>query len=427
MGVLDTDRRVLVLAMARMADALGNSFLIIVLPGYISSGEIDLTDLVGSSLLGVELTVPLLIGIVLSLFGLLNSLGQPFTGRVSDRTGKRKSFILVGLAIFGVASAAYPFVTAYEAVVVVRAFQGIGAAFTIPCTIALVNEYSEAATERGGNFGVFNTFRLAGFGFGPIVAGVVVDRGPYATPLGALSGYDAAFGVAVLGAAVSFVLVTLLIRDPERTEAAAAEDLAFRVWAREGEGLDPVFVLGVGTFFMAIGIALFATLQETINARLGQGPFLFSVQFAAVVIANVFFQVPFGEASDRFGRRRFIVGGFALLVPALVAQAYVTTPLTMVLARLVQGVAVAMVFAPSLALAGDLAKGGASGSKLSVLTMAFGLGVAVGPTAAGYLVRFGFPVPFLASAGLAVVAFALVYTQVEDTIDASTPLPTPGD
>ncbi|MFB6304683.1 MAG: MFS transporter, partial [Haloferacaceae archaeon] len=303
MGVLDTDRRVLVLAMARMADALGNSFLIIVLPGYISSGEIDLTDLVGTSLLGVELTVPLLVGIVLSLFGLLNSLGQPFTGRFSDRTGERKSLILVGLAIFAVASAAYPFVTAYEAVVVVRAFQGVGAAFTIPCTIALVNEYSTVDAERGGNFGVFNTFRLAGFGFGPIVAGLVVDGGPYGTPLGSLSGFDAAFGVAVLGAAISFVLVTLLITDPERTEATASEDLAFRVWARDGDGLDPVFVLGVGTFFMAVGIALFATLQETINARLGQGPFLFSVQFAAVVIANVFFQVPFGEASDRFGRR----------------------------------------------------------------------------------------------------------------------------
>ncbi|MFB6281361.1 MAG: MFS transporter [Haloferacaceae archaeon] len=428
MGVLGTDRRVLALAMARMADALGNSFLIIVLPGYIASGEIDVTGLVGGRLLGAELTLPLLIGVVLSLFGLLNSLGQPFTGRISDRTGRRKAFVLTGLAVFGVASAAYPFVTAYEAVVVVRALQGVGAAFTVPATVALVNEYSAVDTERGGNFGVFNTFRLAGFGFGPIIAGLVVDAGPYPTPAGALSGFDAAFGVAVLGAAVSFALVALFIRDPERTGGAAAEDIAFRVFDRDGDGLDPVFALGVGTFLMAIGIALFATLQGTINARLDQGPFMFSVQFAAVVLANVLFQVPVGRASDRFGRRRFIVGGFALLVPALVVQGYVTSSLAMVAARLVQGVAVAMVFAPSLALAGDLAEGGASGSKLSVLTMAFGLGIAVGPTAAGYLVRFGFAVPFLASAGLGVVAFALVYTQVHDTLDpAPGPAPAPRD
>ncbi|MFB6080133.1 MAG: MFS transporter [Haloferacaceae archaeon] len=421
MSALGTDRRVLVLAMARMADALGNSFLVIVLPGYIASGDVDVSGLVGSQVLGTELTVPLLIGIVLSLFGLLNSLGQPFTGRLSDRTGRRKAFVLVGLAIFAVASAAYPFVDSYLAVVVVRSFQGVGAAFTVPATVALVNEYSTVDTERGGNFGVFNTFRLAGFGFGPIVAGIVIDAGPYATPFGSLSGFDAAFGVAVLGAAISFTLVTLFIHDPERTELAAGTDVAFRVRNRDGPGLDPVFALGVGTFLMSIGIALFATLQGPVNARLGQGPFMFSVQFAAVVLANVLFQVPVGRASDRFGRRRFIVAGFAILVPALVAQAYVTTPLAMVAARLVQGLAVAMVFAPSLALAGDLASGGASGSKLAVLTMAFGLGIAVGPTAAGYLVRFGFPVPFLVSAGLGVVALVLVYTQVRDTID-----PTPG-
>lgn len=82
----------LVLALARMADALGNSFLIIVLPGYIASGQVDVTGLVGGRvpLLG-EVTVPLLVGIVLSLFGLLNSLGQPFTGRLSDRTGSPSS------------------------------------------------------------------------------------------------------------------------------------------------------------------------------------------------------------------------------------------------------------------------------------------------------------------------------------------------
>jgi MFS family permease len=448
MGVLDTDRRVLALAMARMADALGNSFLIIVLPGYIASGRVDVTGLVGTTwpLVG-EVTVPLLIGIVLSLFGLLNSFGQPFTGRLSDRSGRRKLFIVVGLVVFGVSSALYPFVSSYGAVVVIRALQGLGAAFTIPGTIALVNEYSTADTERGGNFGVFNTFRLAGFGFGPIVAGLLVTGGvgavagegggaaptavaEYAVPAvlggGTVDGYTAAFGVAVLGAAVSLALVSAFVHDPEDTGAEAGADLSIAVRDASGESyFDPVFVLGVATFFMATGIAVFATLQEDINAALGQGPFLFSVQFAAVVVANVAFQVPIGSASDTYGRRPFIVGGFALLVPSLLFQAYlvspgaVPSPLLMVVGRLVQGVAVAMVFAPSLALAGDLARKGDSGTKLSVLTMAFGLGIAAGPTAAGFLVRYGLVTPFAFAAGLGLAALALVYAEVSDTIDAA--------
>jgi MFS family permease len=95
----------------------------------------------------------------------------------------------------------------------------------------------------------------------------------------------------------------------------------------------------------------------------------------------------------------------------------------MLFARLGQGVAGALVFAPALALAGDLAREGQSGTQLSVLTMAFGLGTAVGPLASGALVGFGFVVPFAFGATLAALAAVLVYSQVEETVtpDATGP------
>ncbi|WP_276248111.1 MULTISPECIES: MFS transporter [unclassified Haladaptatus] len=418
--VLGTDRRVLVLALARMADAVGNSFLIIVLPLYLASDIVSLQGLLGATVpgLGITITEELLIGVLLSLFGFLNSFAQPFTGRLSDRTGKRRVYILFGLVLLGAASAAYAFAQNYATLVVLRALQGLGAAFTIPVTIALVNEL--ATTEsRGGNLGVFNTFRLIGFGFGPIVAGLVVAAGPYTLSGFTVSGFDAAFYTAALGALVSIALVTVFVSDPETTEDLASEDLAFQVRDPTGkQALDPVFALGVATLFMGISIALFATLQENVNTRLGQGEFLFGVQFAAVIIANVLLQVPIGQASDRIGRRPFLLWGFVLLAPAVLAQGLVTDSLTMIAARLIHGVAVAMVFAPGLAVAGDLAKEGQSGTTLSVLTMAFGLGTAIGPLASGYLVRFGFVVPFAFAAVLSVLALALVYSQVEETLPA---------
>jgi len=422
--VLGTDTRVLTLAFARMADALGNSFLIIVLPLYIASGQVSLAGIAGQQVLGFTLQTETLIGLVLSLFGLLNSFGQPFTGRLSDRTGRRRIFVLTGLVLFAIGSAAYPFLSSYWTVLAARAFQGLGAAFTIPATVALVNDYAASDAERGGNFGVFNTFRLIGFGFGPIIAGVVITGGLAANEVvtyrfagTAISGFTAAFAIAVLGAVVSFVLVWALIKDPP-IDAEASKDLSIAILDREGEGLDPVFVLGVGTFMMATTIALFATLEGPIRMRLDESTLFFSVQFAAVVIANVVFQVPIGRASDRFGRRPFIVAGFVILVPSVFAQGVVTGPWLMLLARFVQGIAVALVFAPSLALAGDLAGARGSGTTLSVLTMAFGLGVAIGPLASGLLYNFGsFSTPFTAGAALAFVGLVLTYTQVEETLD----------
>jgi len=415
MGVADRlgiDPQVLTLAVARMTESVGNSFLIVVLPLFIGSGVLD-----GSTFGLTEVAVT---GIVLSLFGFVNSPLQPFTGRVSDRTGRRKAFVLVGLVLIGVASFSYSLATQYWHLVALRVLQGVAGALIIPTTVALVNDLA-TAENRGGNMGTYNTFRLAGFGMGPIAAGAMVAGGPYALALGpvdiAMSGFEAAFYFATTTATVSFVLVSTLIRDPDNP-ATQEEGLGgIAVVDRSGRGtLDPVFTLGLASFFMAVGIALFATLGDIINARLDQGPTLFGLEFAAFILAQILLQAPIGRATDFYGRKDFIVVGLVLLVPTTFVQGIILDPWLMVVARFAQGVAGALVFAPSLALAGDIAPAGQSGSTLSVLTMAFGFGVAFGPLASGFLVELGFVVPFAFGAALAAVGVVLVWTQVEETV-----------
>jgi MFS family permease len=413
---LELDGQILALAIARMVAALANSFLIVVLPLYLGSVYVELPDIVGMTVqvgpIAFEVTTALLIGVVLSVFGFLNSFTQPVTGTVSDRTGRRKIFLLVGLALVAIGSTGYLLLREYWAIVIMRALQGLGAAFSIPVAVALVNELS-ASGVRGQNFGLFNTFRLVGFGIGPLLAGAVVVGGPYPIAGRSLSGFDAAFGVAIVGAAISFVLVWILISDPPTPTASVDRGLSIRVRNPEG-GIDPVFALGVATLMMALSLAIYAPLANEVNARLGQGTWYFSVQFGATVLANVLLQVPIGRWSDRVGRRPFLVWGLVLLIPATIVQGYILSSLWMTVARFIQGIAVASVFAPALALAGDLAGEGASGSTLSVLTMGFGLGIAFGTLLSGILVGFGFAVPFLVAAGFGVVALVLVVRDVEE-------------
>ncbi|WP_226005425.1 MFS transporter [Natrinema salinisoli] len=414
------DRRVLALAGARMADGIGNSFLIIVIPLYVTSGVVSGT--------AFGLGESMIIGLILSLFGFLNSSVQPFTGRLSDRMGKRKPFILIGLAGLAATNVAYVFAETYVSLLVIRGLQGVSVAFIIPASIALVNELATTG-DRGGNMGVYNTFRLIGFGAGPVVAGAVVSRGPYPLPSGiTVSGFDAAFSIATITAAISYGMVTVLVSDPESTVANAGADLSIPIRDRAGpNALDPVFTLGLASLFMATAIALFATIQPQVNARLEQGATWFGLQFAAFIIAQVALQTPIGRACDRYGRRPFIVTGMALLIPTTLVQGFVLSSELMFLARLCQGIAAAMVFAPSLALAGDLAGAGESGSKLSVLTMAFGYGIALGPLSSGLLVSYGFRVPFVFGTTLAALGTILVYTQIEETLETTSPVPVVGD
>ncbi len=413
-NLLGVNPQVLALAIARMAESIGNSFLIVVLPLFIASEEV-----MGSSF---GLTEVAITGVVLSLFGFVNSPLQPFTGRLSDRTGRRKIFVLFGLSLLAVASFAYTLVSVYWHLFVLRIIQGVAGAFIIPTTVALVNDLA-TDTNRGGNMGTYNTFRLVGFGVGPIAAGAVVAAGPFTLDLGPLAttitGFDAAFYFAGFTALVSFALVVLTIRDPDiKPSDPDKDESSFRIFARKDDRLlDPVFTLGLVAFFMAIGIALFATLGELVNTRLDQGPEMFGLQFAAFVLAQILLQAPIGRATDFYGRKRFIVLGTILLVPTTLAQGIVLDPWLMFGARFLQGVAGAMVFAPGLALAGDIAREGESGATLSVLTMAFGFGVAFGPLASGFLVELGFIVPFAFGAGLAAIGAVLVQTQVDEVLD----------
>ncbi|MCL7416925.1 MAG: MFS transporter [Halalkalicoccus sp.] len=403
------NRQVLTLSLARAADAVGNSFLIVVLPLYVASGVVS-----GAT---YGLSEALLTGLILSAFGLFNSALQPFAGRVTDAVGRRKPFVLFGLGVLALANFAYSFGSSYWALLAIRAAQGVGVAFTITASIALVNEFA-TDTTRGGNMGTYNTFRLLGFGVGPIAAGTVVNGGPYVVLGLGMSGFEAAFYIAAVSAAISFLLVTALVNDPEIERNEDSEGTSIAVLNHRSEGLlDPVFTLGVASLFMAIGIALLSAIEPSVNARLEQGATLFGVEFAAFVLVQVLVQAPIGSASDRYGRRPFILLGLAVLAPVTVVEGFVVTPWQMIAARAIQGLAAAMVFAPALALAGDLASEGASGTQLSVLTMAFGLGTAVGPLASGFLIQYGYPTPFVFGGALACLGIVLVYTQVHETIE----------
>lgn len=86
-------------------------------------------------------------------------------------------YIILGLGMFVVADLLFPIAGSFLQVFALRALQGLGIALTVPCTLALLSDASSSDT-RGGYMGLYNTFRLAGFGVGPLIAGVIIHFGP---------------------------------------------------------------------------------------------------------------------------------------------------------------------------------------------------------------------------------------------------------
>ena len=420
------ERDVFAIGTARMADALANSFLIIVLPLYIARGQ------VGGEALGMSDAA--LTGIVLAIFGVVSAALQPVMGRASDRAGKRKLFVVLGVVVLALSNLLYTWASTGWSLLAIRAAQGVAVAITIPASVALVSEVS-ALDRRGRNMGVYNALRLIGFGLGPLAAGMVVEGGPYTLSLGSetgllssigglggelitIDGFQAVFLMAAAFPLVSAGLVLLFVRDPREIRPVTRR-MAVRIRARPeareaGRILDPIFTLGMGTLITAACIALLATIEPQVNERLSQGPTLFAVEFAVFILSLAATQPLVGMASDRWGRRVFVLAGLAVLIPSTLAQGLAVTPLQMIAARVVQGIAGASVLAPAMALAGDLTEEGQAGAQLSVLTVSFMLGLSVGQMSSGFLVSFGYVVPFAFGAVLAIVGFLLVRTQVEE-------------
>lgn len=408
---MDNSRvQVFILAGARLADTIGNGFLIVLLPAYLSSSVFSLSFSIGP----VFLASGTMIGIAVSAYSYVSAGLQPYTGRLTDRVGNRRIFVFVGLSIVGVGSFLYPFAETYGYVISLHAIQGFGAALALPASMGIVNDITRQS-DRGGNMGIFNSVRLLGYVIGPVLGGFLISNGPYLVALrgfsAEISGFQVAFWGAGLFAFVGVALVLAFVTEPT-TESTTTENSRSLMILGRNQLLHPVFALAVATFLMSMTVDLIVALQSDINAHIGQTASEFGLQYSALILAVVLLMVPFGMASDRFGRKPFLLGGVVLLIPMIIVQGFIESAFLMIGARFVQGIAMSMAFTPALAFAGDFANSGQSAQWITMITAAYGFGRASGPAVGGFLGSFGYTIPFLAGGLISIVAMILIVTQV---------------
>lgn len=110
--------------------------------------------------------------------------------------------------------------------------------------------------------------------------------------------------------------------------------------------------------------------------------------------------VPLGRLSDRLGRKRVYLWGFAVFTVASVGCALAPDLIALVLLRAVQGAGAAMLQANSVALVSTSAPPGRLRTALGIQAAAQAIGLAIGPTVGGLVVQsvgwrwvFGLNVP----------------------------------
>lgn len=223
------------------------------------------------------------------------TLSAVFVGRLGDRFGLRLMF-LAGLTLFALASLLCGIAPNLWMLIAARALQGIGAAFLMTLTMALMRE-TAGENQMGKAMGLLGTMSALGTALGPSLGGLMLST----------LGWRGVFLVQVPLASLAIGLaIKTLPADRPRQSAGTTSLLTLLTHQLVPSLAVNVIVaavmmttLVIGPFYLGIGLALPTLL---VGLVMSVGP-----------VISILGGVPTGWAVDRWGTTKILFSGLALL------------------------------------------------------------------------------------------------------------------
>lgn len=237
-------------------------------------------------------TISLIEGIAESTAALLKAA----SGYWSDKIGRNKPFMIFGYGMTALVTPFYAFATTPLHVLVARFVERVGKGFrAAPRDSLITASIDKKAT--GKNFGFQKAMDNSGAIIGPLLASVIL----YLTA----DNYHSLFLLAAIPALLGALTVIIGVKDVKNVGNKAHRTVSFRQLPRRYYlFLLVVFVFSLGNSSDAL---LIIKASET-GVDKAWIPVIYMI-FNAV---SVIFAVPFGRLSDRIGREKLIVAGFAV-------------------------------------------------------------------------------------------------------------------
>jgi ACDE family multidrug resistance protein len=335
-------------------------------------------------------------GLLLAAATLPGIVVAPVIGLLADRFGRREVLVPC-LAAFGLAGGLASFAPSFAVLIGLRLLQGVGSAGLINLAVVVIADHWHGA-DRARVIGQNSAVLTVSLAVLPPLGGTLTD----------VAGWRASFAPYWLGLATAVVAAKALgpsprrdVRVGEQVREALGYLRSRRVLAAMGSGM-LLFVLIFGLMLTALPLYL----AESFGLGATERGLILGVP-ALTATAGA---LALGRLTERFGARRLILAGSAVVTLAFAVVAQAPVLLVVVLGALLYGFGEGATIPSLQAIVAGAAPTSSRGSVVAVWVGGVRAGQTAGPLLAGVaLGHLGATGTFWAGAGLAA---AMLVTQV---------------
>jgi len=321
--------------------------------------------------------------------------GKLFSGRLSDRSQRRKPWIMGGYGLAALSKPLFPLASNAPLVMLARFTDRFAKGVRGSPRDAMIADVTPPE-DRGRAFGLRQALDTAGALLAPLVA----------IGLMALLASDIrlVFWIAVAPAAVSFLLAWLVLREPEQHLAPAKRSplfAGFRQLDKETKRL-----LQVGFLFTLARFSEAFLILKGIDIGLSEA--MSPLTLAIFNLAYVALAYPAGALSDRVSPRTILFGGMGLLIAGNLVLAETGSFAGLVVGTFLWGAHMALTQGIFSRMIADSAPEELRATSFGAFYFVTGIAGLLASLGAGWLWdRHGASATFLTSAGIAAVALAM--------------------
>ncbi|MCZ7397751.1 MAG: MFS transporter, partial [Candidatus Methanoperedens sp.] len=336
------------------------------------------------------------------------------SGWLSDRSGKRKPFVIYGYSLSTIAKPLLAFAATWHFVLAARFLDRFGKGLRSSARDALIADSTDPR-YLGKAFGFHRALDSVGAVIGPLIALLLLS---YFTIGDTEHKFRLVFLIAFIPALISVLLLLFFVTEKQ---GERNEGLKFKLsdFSRDFK----IFLLISIVFAIGNSSNAFLILRtKDIFENFGGVPSIVTSTFgsigiiAVVVLTYVVYNItyslvsmPAGMLSDRIGRRNVMVAGFLIFSLVYLGFAIANTGYLVWILFAVYGFYMAMTDGVSKAYAVDLVPAGKRGTAIGLFYTATGLMALISSIIAGLLWDYaGASAPFLFGSVTALVAAVML-------------------